>query len=256
MDTLHWPLSVLAKSIPYKNLSGASAHVGLSQPQLSRLIAQLEKEFSVTLLDRSARRKAAWTPAAYRLAEVYSQNSRRLESALREALEEQFPPHIHVGTLEGLSDLAIKVAHAILAGTKVKTLELAVIDQDELEAKFLNNDIDIIFTARLPARHQKLKHVLEIGYQTLDVVSTEAGFSVMSPFEYGQQKRKPSDKTFISNSLSMRKAWLNSYGGRGLLPSEPHMAAATNLSGHLPVLVVSPDNLNERVWTVVCQTLC
>ena len=235
-------------------MSGASAHVGLSQPQLSRLIAQLEKEFSVVLLDRSARRKAAWTPAAYRLAEVYSQNARRLESALREALEEQFPPHIHIGTLEGLSDLALKVAHAILAGTKVKTLELAVIDQDELEANFLNGDIDIIFTARLPARHQKLRHVLEIGYQTLDSIGSD-GFSVMSPFEYGQQKRKPNDKMFISNSLAMRKAWFDQFGGKGVLPSPPQIGAPPTGKEPLPVLVISPDNLNERVWDVVRGTL-
>ena len=47
MDHLHWPLSVLSKAIHHKNLSAAADHIGLSQPQLSRLIAQLEEELGV-----------------------------------------------------------------------------------------------------------------------------------------------------------------------------------------------------------------
>ncbi len=251
MDTLHWPLSVLTRSIAYKNLTGASAHVGLSQPQLSRLISQLEKEFSVTLLDRSARRKAAWTPAAYRLAEVYSQNSRRLESALREALEEQFPPHIHMGTLEGLGTLALKAAHAILDHSKAKTVQLDVIDQDDLDAKFLNGDFDIILTARMPGR-AKLRHFLELGVQTLETVESSKQFCVMSPFEYGQQKRKSGTKTFISNSLALRKLWFDEFGGYGVVPSTVQKSVE---SDPIPVLVISPDSLNESVWKVVKESL-
>jgi LysR family transcriptional regulator, transcriptional activator for aaeXAB operon len=76
VEGLHWPLSVLARAVHYKNLTSASSHVGLSQPQLSRLVSQLEKELNVTLLDRSARRKSGWTPAAHRVAQIYAISSK------------------------------------------------------------------------------------------------------------------------------------------------------------------------------------
>jgi len=71
MEHFNWELSVLSRAVAYQNLSGASQHVGLSQPQLSRIIQKLEAQWSVVLLDRSAKRKACWTPAAYKLARVY-----------------------------------------------------------------------------------------------------------------------------------------------------------------------------------------
>ena len=47
MDHLNWELSVLNRSVAYNNLSGASQHVGLSQPQLSRIVAKLEDRWNL-----------------------------------------------------------------------------------------------------------------------------------------------------------------------------------------------------------------
>ncbi len=249
MDTLHWPLSVLSRAVHFKNLTGASAHVGLSQPQLSRLVAQLEKEFDVTLLDRTAKRKSAWTPAAFRLAEVYSQNSRKLQSSIREVLELQVPTHIHVGTLEGLSSLALTVIHRLYQHTKLQIVELDVFDQNELEERFFNGDFDVIFTIRTPGK-KKFKHQLEVGQQTLESISTNNDFSVLSSFEYGRLKKKPENKTFISNSLALRKSWFSQFGGVGQMPSALHKNKGRDT---LPVLIIAADTFNETLWHIISQ---
>lgn len=249
MDTLHWPLSVLTRAVHFKNLTGASAHVGLSQPQLSRLIAQLEKEFEVTLLDRTAKRKSAWTAAAFRLAEVYSQNSRKLQSSIQEILESQAPTHIHVGTLEGLSSIAISVIHTLYQNAKLQAVELDIYDQNELEERFFNNDLDVIFAARSPGK-QKFRHSLEVGYQTLEAKDSNKSFSVLSPYEYGRLKRKPESKTFISNSLALRRQWFDLYGGVGQLPSEVHKAKGRDMA---PVMIIATESFNESLWQVIAD---
>src|SRR5947209_3185861 len=95
---LNYPLSVLAKAVAYRNLSSASLHVGLSQPQLSRLISQIEKELGVELLDRKVKRKSSWTPQAMKLAELFHDNQLRLEHAIRCIQSDQRVRQVHFGT--------------------------------------------------------------------------------------------------------------------------------------------------------------
>src|SRR6476620_7479680 len=102
MDNLHWQLSVLSKAIHYKNLSGAAAHVGLSQPQLSRIVSRLEGELGVVLLDRAARRKSGWTPIAYKIADTYFRTSRKLTQSLLQLKSDDQVNQLSIGTLEGL----------------------------------------------------------------------------------------------------------------------------------------------------------
>ncbi|MCB0351621.1 MAG: LysR family transcriptional regulator [Bdellovibrionales bacterium] len=249
MDTLHWPLTVLSKAVHFKNLTGASTHVGLSQPQMSRLIAQLEKEFDVTLLDRSAKRKSAWTPAAHKLAEVYTQNARKLQGSIEEALGAEVPSQVNIGTLEGLKDLALNVAHSLLEHSKITTVELDVFDSNELEEKFINGDLDLIFTSHEPGK-QKFKHLIEVGYQTLNEVDSNKDFSVMSPFEYGRLKKKPTNKIFISNSLSIRKHWLDSYGGKGTVPSVVKKTKGRDPS---PVFIIGGELFSENIWRQIAS---
>src|ERR1700722_16048239 len=113
MTHLSYPLSVLAKAVAYRNLSSASLHVGLSQPQLSRLIAKLESELNMELLDRRVKRKSSWTPQAIQLAELFTQNQRRLENSIRSLQTNQRARQVHIGTLEGLSEAAIHLAHLL-----------------------------------------------------------------------------------------------------------------------------------------------
>lgn len=255
MEQLHWPLHILSRAIHFKNLSGASTHVGLSQPQLSRLVSQIEKELDVILLDRTARRKSGWTPAAFKLAEVYLQSSRKLQAAIHEVVETQIPAEIHIGTLEGLSSLAIELTKLLFNDPRLHLIEVNVFDQNELEEKFLNGDLDLCLSSRTPGR-QKLKHEIELGFQMIDGYESTEGASVyfvQSPFERGREKRRKdieNQKYFISNSLALRKLWLTKFGGHGMLPGKVRKQKAKEL---LPVLLIANDLFNEQLWPLVCD---
>jgi hypothetical protein len=244
MENMHWPLTILSKAVHFKNLTGASAHVGLSQPQLSRLISQLEKEFDVSLLDRSTKRKSAWTPAAHRLAEVYTASARKLQTSIHEVIAAQIPSQIHIGALEGLSEIAMHIAHDLLANSRINEVELNIYDQNDLEEKFFNGDLDLIFTSRTPGK-QKFKHVCELGFQSLDQIENDSPFTVLSGYEYGVLKKKPENKLLVSNSLSVRRHWLNHFGGTGILPSHVKKAKGKDL---LPVLIIASELFNEGLW--------
>src|ERR1700758_5366929 len=128
MINLHWEMSVLSRSVAYPNLSGAAAHVGLSQPQLSRIISKLGGEFQVQLLDRAARRKSGWTAAAFKLAEVYSNSQRKLESEIQKLVKQAEPTQIRMGTLEGVSGSASQICRSVLKSTSVSVVCLDVHD--------------------------------------------------------------------------------------------------------------------------------
>lgn len=253
MEQLHWPLAVLSRAVHFKNLSGASAHVGLSQPQLSRLISQLERELDVVLLDRTSKRKSAWTPAAFRLAEVYTQSARRLQFAIHEVVETQVPSQIHIGTLEGLSHFAIELVHSLFQISKLQLVQLDIYDQNDLEEKFLNGDLDVCLTSRVPGR-QKLKHQFELGYQRIDQINNSSKFLVLSPYEHGREKKKKMDgeshKMFLSNSLALRRLWLNKYGGQGAVPGNVQKEKGKDL---LPVTLFAHELFNESLWKMLLE---
>jgi LysR family transcriptional regulator, transcriptional activator for aaeXAB operon len=262
MDSLHGPLSVLARAVQFKNLTSASAHVGLSQPQLSRIVAQLEKELNVTLLDRSARRKSGWTSTALKLSAVYSENTRHLHKALATTLKQNVPKTVRLGSLEGLSFLALHLVEVFLnrgsAGDFAKQrpqldlVELNVFDQKDLESLFANGDLDLIVTSRPPGL-QKYKHVLKIGHQAFKAVATKKTPHVLSPWEYGKLKepeRTTLGPAFVSNSLALRRTWLEKFGGSGRLPARvqtaPHDPATD-----LPVLLIGQELFHEDLWKIV-----
>lgn len=257
MEQLHWPLAVLSRAIHFKNLSGASSHVGLSQPQLSRLINQLERELDVILLDRASKRKSAWTPAAFKLAEVYTQSSRRLQYAIHEVVETQMPSQIHIGTLEGLSPFAVELVASLFQISKLQAVHLDIFDQNDLEEKFLNGDLDVCLTSRVPGR-QKLKHEFELGYQGFEHVSSKNNFVVQSPYEHGREKRRKgeagdvgsSNKLFMSNSLALRRMWLTQYGGNGDLPGKVQKEKGKNM---LPVTLFAHELFNDSLWKLLLE---
>jgi len=251
IESLHWPLAVLAKALHFKNLTSASAHVGLSQPQWSRLVSQLEKELNVTLLDRTARRKSGWTQTAFRLADIYGQSTRKLQDALHETLQAQVPKQVRIGSLEGLSFIGLNLAQAFLEKSQVKMVELDVFDQNDLEQKFLNGDLDLVLTSRIPGK-QKFKHLFELGYQTFKSYSDPTKHLVRSPFEYGSRKATSTEKdrkVFISNSLALRKSWLETWGGEGDLPARVKKGGRAT-SDHV-VLLIGHELFHESLWEFV-----
>jgi hypothetical protein len=251
MEDLHWPLTVLSKAIDYKNMTGASQNIGLSQPQISRLITKIEDSLGLSLIDRSSPRASSWTPQARSLAEIYQQSSRKLEHALETLKEDHFPQTLNIGTLEGLSDLAIKYGKKVLEQTGLKQLHINVFDQNEMESKYLMADLDLIFTSRSIGQKKYLYSKI-IGHQSFTQFKGTGPDHVFSPFEHSGLKREKAQKlpkSFISNSLALRSEWLNRFGGKGQIPSTVKKGTDSSLKGTSPVLVIAQDYLHPKLWS-------
>ena len=250
MHAIHYELSILAKAIHHKNLSAAALHVGLSQPQLSRIIAKIEDELQIVLLDRSAKRKSGWTPLATQVSEIYEKTQRRLEAELQVVANNEMVAELHIGTLEGLATFAMKMADMCFEKVGIKKVTLDIYDLSELESHFLSGDLDLIFSSKTPGR-QKYKHLLEIGYQRLDKVEGKRDISVLSTFEYNrvnERDRLKNENVLVSNSLMIRKEWLEKFGGTGFLPSEAKKGKAKDQE---PVLLIGSELLSPQLWSEI-----
>jgi hypothetical protein len=250
MENLHWELSVLSKAIHYKNLSGASEHVGLSQPQLSRIVSRLEADLNVVLLDRTARRKSGWTPVAFKIAETYFRNSRKLTLDLQQLQTETETTNLHIGTLEGLVPLATEFCQRFFEHGKMQLVELDVFDLSDLEEHFAKDELDLIFTCREPGKH-KYKYIRNLGFQVFENIQTSGEMRVMSPFDYSHQMQKRTaakdERLFLSNSLAVRKLWIEKVGGSGHFPSEVR-DKKTGDKTETPVYLIASDMLSPLVW--------
>jgi hypothetical protein len=252
MTSLSWNLEVLVRAVQYRNLSAASAHIGLSQPQLSRIVQRLEDDLGMTLLDRSVRRKSAWTFEAHQLAEIHVQNQRRLEQSIR-VLQTSGRAHVlHMGTLEGLVDVAIRHAKAVFDETAVHLIHLDVYDQNELHAKYLAGDLELILTSRLPSRG-KPKFYKLCGYQSLDWTKSNTRYRIKSSYEFGRSRRKQEKdlaafKTLVSNSLHTRRSWLEEFGGEGKIPSALQRRGQKGME---EVLLLGAEGLDPKIWQAV-----
>jgi hypothetical protein len=253
MIGLTYPLSVLSKAVAFRNLSAASMHVGLSQPQLSRLVSSLESELEMELLDRRVKRNSTWTPQALRLAELYQDTNRRLDLSIRALQSDHHAKEIHMASLEGLADEAIRAAHKLLEEQAVETVFLDIYDRSELEAKFLAGDMDIIVNTRVP-RQAKPRFMKVLGYQSLDRLdSNESPYELFSSYEFNKRprtkKRGPAEKSFlVSNSLYVRRTWIERFGGAGSLPSP---LTDKNRKGLDEVLLIGGDWLEPRLWNLL-----
>ena len=254
MNVIYYELSVLAKSVHFKNLSAAALHVGLSQPQLSRIIAKIEDQINVVLLDRSAKRKSGWTATAFHLATVFEKSIHRLETELAHMSQKQMLSEIRIGTLEGLSSFAMNVSRSCFKELKIKKIVLDIFDLSDLEAHFMAGDLDLIFTSKTPGR-QKFKHIGELGYQQLEQIKTNPDYFVLSTFEFGRTARKEIDHynhVLVSNSLAIRKEWFDSMGGTGQLPTEAKRGKPRE---HEPVYMIGSEILSPMLWQKIYDSI-
>lgn len=251
MDYLNWELSVLSQAVAYGNLSTASSHVRISQPQLSRIIRKLEAQFKVELLERESKRHSKWTRSAYELVEIYSKALRQFRGDVQGLSQGALMTRLRIATLEGLSPLALSLCHKLFQTPELKLIEVTVEDLNEMEAQFSKGELDLIFTIREPGR-KKFKYVKRLGYQTLRKVETSKSVQVMSTFEFGTRATEKLDsatRALVSNSLAIRKAWISQYGGTGTLPSEVRMNRGSPLKENdVPVLLVGSEGLSEEYW--------
>jgi hypothetical protein len=246
-------LAVLSRAVAYQNLSGAAVHVGLSQPQLSRIVAKLERELKVQLLDRETRRKSAWTPMAHRLAEVYVRSNQSLRIEIQKLQKSSLPREIRAGTLEGVVSVALEIVERLLRLTPLLKVELDVYDLNALEELFLAGEVDWILSFREPGR-RKFKFSRTLGFQTLESVGKGAQSPrVMSVYEYRAQiegKRAEGEahaKTLVSNSLMVRKLWLETRGGTGVLPGGVR-SERRGSKNESPVILMAQDRYPELLW--------
>lgn len=247
MQQLYYEMSVLAKAVNFKNLSAAALHVGLSQPQLSRIIAKIEDELKIVLLDRSAKRKSGWTAVAFQLSEIFEKSIRRLETELQGISNNQMVAELRIGTLEGLSDFALTTSKQCFEQVGVKKITLDIFDLNELEANFLSGNLDLIFTSKIPGR-QKFKYLSELGFQKLERIDTSKKFSVLSTFEYGRYNKKELEQfphIFVSNSLSLRRLWFDTNGGTGHMPTEAKRGKVKDAE---PVMMIGSELLSPVLW--------
>jgi len=251
---LYHELEVLAKAIHFKNLSAAALHVGLSQPQLSRIIAKLEEELKIVLLDRSAKRKSGWTPLALQIAEIYEKNNKRMEAEINASSKNEMVAELHIGTLEGLSGLALGLTRACFEKVGIKKISLDIYDLGDLEANFLSGNLDLILTSKSPGR-QKFRHLEEVGYQDFEDVRTNKKFGLFSTFEYNRTQKKtgePFEHVFISNSLAIKKEWLRLHGGTAKIPGEPRKGRAKD---KVAVLLVGSELLSPVLWKQIAENI-
>lgn len=249
---LTYELSILAKAVQHRNLSLAAVHVGLSQPQLSRLIQKLESELKVVLLDRSSRRKSGWTPAALDLAAAFFRGMGRLEAEVLSVTRQADIDEIRIGTLEGLASIAIGFAEQFFEKMNIKRIDLDVLEYRDLDSLFLSGQLDLIFTARVPSR-QKFKYQLEVGYQQHERISQDKNYLVLSPFEMAQAG--PPDlegygKFLVSNSLQVRSRWLQDFGGTGTLPVDAKRGKG---KGYYSVYLLGNDLLSVNLWEQMAE---
>ena len=253
MQNLHWELSVLSRAVAYKNLSGAASNVGLSQPQLSRIISKIESNLNVVLLDRASRRNSSWTALAFKLAETYSRGAQQVEKDVRKVIGETEFRQVKIGTLEGLIPLAAEFSKKIFKVAAVEEVELDVHDLSRLEELFFKGELDFIFISREPGK-KKFKYLTLLGHQSLNQVKTIQDTLVLSSFEHQTQisafKSKNFTSTLISNSLAVRKHWLESYGGVGIIPSMVRKDRS-NGDESQPVFLIGSDLISPALWKKV-----
>lgn len=254
MEFLNWELSVLCKCINYDNLSLAALNIGISQPQLSRIISKLEDTFELELLNRTSKRKASWTQQAYKLAQIYSKIFNQFKFEINKLNKNIGPNQIKIGILEGVITTVLQICHNLLSLTQIKLLEIDVFDTNQLEEMFLNKKLDVIFTFRYPSS-KKFKFNKCLGYQILENIKKKnSNVQVYSNFEFNQISSKNIAKNdlkfIISNSLSIRKEWLNKYGGEGILPSElkPHKL---NVQNEVPLFIIAQDDFPLYLWNII-----
>ncbi len=245
MSVWYRHLEVVSRAVHFRNLTAASQNVGLSQPQLSRVVSQLENGLGVVLLDRGVKRKASWTPLAVQLGEMFERTEHRLERSLQELLTEAVPSELKAACLEGLSSLAVSQLGSLAGDPHWHRLHLDVLDLNELEARFIAGEVDVIWTSRIPGKG-KPRHLIELGFQIFDARDSGRGIDIMSSYEHGRKRKQKGDRLrLVSNSLRVRELWYEKVGGRGQFPSPVIKERAR---GQKDVLLLGSELMPEKVW--------
>jgi DNA-binding transcriptional LysR family regulator len=262
MPYLHWDLDILARAVELPHLTSAAAIIGMSQPQLSRIVKKLESELEIPLLNRESKRSASWTPEARKVADLYRRTFLAFQIELSALQNTATQSYLRVGALDGLANHALNLCHSLLADASIQTVELDLYDLLDLESRFLAGNLDLIFTLREPDRSKSLL-VRTLGYQRIEPHGVKGGILVKSVFEQNSpphagaedKKRRPDrSKAFVSNSLAMRQQWITQFQGYGTLPSPIH-ARKSGKGLEYPALLIGRPGLAKVLWEKINELL-
>ena len=244
MDYLNWELTVLARAIRYPNLTVAAGNIGISQPQLSRIVARLEEELEMTLLKRPSKKQSSWSAQAFKLSELYMSKETEFFRDIKQLGRRKVQRNIKFACLEGLVPTCNATVSGLLDEFTFHSLRINVYDIHELEELFLAGSVDAIFTVRLPDVKGDIRHKV-IGYQQVETQRKPSKWSVFSTYEY--DRLTPDTRgVLISNSLDVRRFWIEEKGFKGSLPSE--LLAKKPKSNAETVYVIAGTNFPEVLW--------
>jgi hypothetical protein len=165
------------------------------------------------------------------------------------------PAHFKVGALEGMIPVAARFCRDLQKQTEIQVVQLDVEDLARLDERFLSSDFDVIFTHRLPsAGAKKFRYLRPIGYQTVDQTGPRDGVEVLSAWEFGRELADHRDGSLphalVSNSLGVRKVWLDECKGKGSFPSAIRERRPRGGEGET-VYVVGADRLSPALWSKI-----
>lgn len=249
----HHELAILVRAVAFPNLSTASSHIGVSQPQLSRVVQKLEEALGLPLLDRTARRKSGWTRQALEIAEAYARAAARMDAELAQVLEEGKTDSLRVGTLEGCIPYTNRMLARLLDALPLRRLEIDVEDVGGLEEQFLKGRLDVILSLRSPGR-KKYRHELELGTQRLEQVKrrfrTGREVQLLSSFEAATQSEAAREGALqvVSNSLAVKRHWLEELGGESSIPGDLQKRKLPASEPHVTIWMVGSELLSQSVW--------
>lgn len=251
LERLAYELSILSRVIAYPNISTASLQVGISQPQISRIIKKIEDELEINILERQSKRHSSWAPIAYKITESFNDYKSRFEEHLKSLTHSEEYEEIKIGTLEGLIPFSIQLAELLFKKTSLKIIKLHVYDRDFLDESFLKGNLDLILTFN-PQLKRKSNYEIILGYQTLENIKNDGAYLVKSSFEFTSSHLKKTNyklkKTLVSNSLEIRKSWIQKYGGEGILPSSVSLKA---YKGASPVVLIGHESISVKLWHTI-----
>jgi DNA-binding transcriptional LysR family regulator len=217
--------------------------VGLSQPQLSRILHKLEEQFELSLLDRSSRRHSSWTAAAHRLAEAFDSCSRDMDRTLSDLQAAGASTDLRIGTLEGLAPLCCHYAARLLESGLVRQIDIEVEDLNRLSEHFVEGGFDLAFTSREPGK-KKYPLLKILGYQSLRATGQARGPLVKSSSESSRPTRAAHEVPRItSNSLVVKKIWIENYSGRGVVPTPLYRKPDVKAQNEQSVFLIGADSM-------------
>ncbi len=134
----------------------------------------------------------------------------------------------------------------------MQMVELNVYDLNELEEHFEKDELDLMFTFREPSK-QKLKFTRTLGYQTLKSGGEKSGPWVGSQYEFSSQKKIANRElpVLLSNSLQVRRHWIDNKLGFGVLPSEVRHRKSHDED--VPVILIAASMFNAAMWKRIEQ---